>query len=137
MKDVETPFKRWYAKNKQKLSQRRKERYRRDSEYRKHIVEHQRLLRLRAPEPPHPPEYTMSFTEAAAHIGIDPSTLRNWMARKYFPEPKKFSGRYRLTDKQVSLLATIRTFFFIQGRRRAKFLPGFKALLINVHSHWE
>jgi sugar diacid utilization regulator len=105
-----TAYARWYAKNKQTYSEKRKERYKNDPAYRQACLERkaQQTAKNKAALPAH---YTQNFTEASQALGVSLYTLRSWWEADYFPEPLKHPlGRF-FTDNQVSLLNTLVNFF--------------------------
>src|SRR5512133_3859968 len=92
LRKKESGFRSWYVKNKQRLSEKRKQRYAEDPEYRQRALEASRLRRRGESALTTPPEGLSSFAEAAERIGVGISTLHEWRREKLFPEPKRHNG---------------------------------------------
>jgi hypothetical protein len=109
-----TSYLRWYEQNKQRLSEERKKKYSEDAEYRQRVIGASKRRRSgeQTPTlPPVPPDAPISLAVAADRLGIGRSTLREWRAKKYFPEPKRHNRGLWFTEKQVELLRPIKEFF--------------------------
>jgi hypothetical protein len=114
----ESNYRKWYLKNKEAVSEKRKKRYAQDAEYRQRALEGSRRTRRGEQSLPIPPDTPISFAEAAARTGIGVSTLHEWRRKKYFPEPKLHSGRRWFSEKQVLLLKNLKEFLSKYGKRR-------------------
>jgi MerR HTH family regulatory protein len=104
-------FQGWYQQNKARLSEKRKKQYRENAEYRKRRVEASRRYRRGETTPsipPVPPDSPISFKEAADRVGIGVSTLREWLRKKYFPDPKRHNRCLWFMEKQLPLLAKLK-----------------------------
>lgn len=119
-----TANQRHYRKNKDSISQERKERYQKDKEYREEQIrrrreytEKKRLEEGRAPLEEVPPQYTHTIADI---IGDPPiigrSTISGWVAKGQLPEPAKFNNVYYFTKKQADILADFVT--KVAGRKR-------------------
>lgn len=117
-----TPFKTWYKKNKKALSEKRKERYKNDPEYRAKALENRRRQIERTPKvrDSRPEVYTHSFAQAAEAIGVSTWRLRSWRDNNYYPEPYKHGRELWFTQQQVYLLKDIVTFFDKHSARMTK-----------------
>ncbi len=114
LKKPKSSNQRWYEKNKQRLSEKRKRLYAENSEYRQKAIDRSR--RRRSGEqlpamPPVPADAPISFKDAAGRLGIGVSTLREWRRKGLFPDPKHYNGGLWFTEKQVELLRLIKEFF--------------------------
>jgi hypothetical protein len=138
LKKKEPYFPKWYGKNKHRLSEERKKRYREDPEYRQRAFEASRRYRRGERTPPMPPDdATISFAQAAEHIGVSISALHGWHANEYFPEPKRHNGR-RLwfSQKQLVLLKQLKDKVYKQRRRYGK-LERFEEVVAYVFANWD
>ena len=89
----------WYAKNKQRLSEKRAKRYREDAAYRAAALERSRQQReKKKPEPVSTDPHTVSFMDAADDLGVTVWVLREWRRKNYFPEPHRRDGRLWFTS---------------------------------------
>lgn len=119
-----TANQRHYRKNKDSISQERKERYQKDKEYReeqlrrrREYTEKKRLEEGRAPLEEVPEKYRFTISDI---IGNPPiigrSTISGWVSKGQLPEPAKFNGVYYFTREQGQILRE-----FVQkvaGRKR-------------------
>jgi predicted DNA-binding transcriptional regulator AlpA len=138
LEEKKSPYRRWYEKNQQTLSERRKKRYAEDSEYRQRAIERsQRRRRGEVTLTTPPADAPISFGEAAKHIGVGKSTLDDWRSKKYFPEPKHYNGR-RLwfTEKQVLLLKELKDRVYGKRRWYMKF-DRFKEVVASISANWD
>ena len=121
LKKKESGYRRWYAKNKESLSEKRKKRYAEDPQYRERQLESSRRYRRgeRTPKTP-PDDAPISFGEAAERIGVSGSTLHEWRRKGYFPEPKHQNGRVWFSDRQILLLGGLKEVIRVYGKRRGK-----------------
>lgn len=111
MSEVQTDaYARWYERNKEALSEKRKRRYREDPEYRKACLERKAKQSRARSVPPVPEVYTHNFKEAAEALDVSLYKLRNWREKGHFPEPYYHpKGRY-FTEAQLNLLQELRDF---------------------------
>jgi hypothetical protein len=132
----ESAFAKWYAKNKERLSDKRKKRYAEDPEYRQRALENSRRRRRGESSLPTLPEGLISFTEAAERIGVGLSTLHEWRREEYFPEPKQHNGCLWFSQKQVLLLKDLKD--RVYGKRRWYMkLDRFKEVIKYTFANWE
>jgi MerR HTH family regulatory protein len=136
LKQKQSSFSRWYQQNKERLSQRRKQRYAQDSEYRQRAVEGSRRRRRGESNSTTPPnDVPISFGQAAERIGVSGSTLHSWRRQKLFPEPKHHNGRLWFGEQQIALLRDLKE--KVHGRRRWYMKTDrFKEVIAHVHDHW-
>lgn len=116
------PFKTWYQKNKQSLSEKRKERYKNDPEYRAKALERRKAQIERTPKlrDSKPEIYAFSFNAVAEELGVSAWRLRNWRENSYYPEPYKHGRELWFTQQQVYLLKDVVKFFDKHGSRLTK-----------------
>jgi hypothetical protein len=128
----------WYAKNKQRLSEKRAKRYREDAAYRAAALERSRHQReTKKPEPVVTLGYTVSFTNAAEDVGVTVWVLREWRRKNYFPEPHHREGRLWFSPHQVQLLRRIKHVFDQHGPRVAEaFRPEVESIVNLVYANW-
>ena len=117
LKKKESLFRKWYQKNKQRLSDERKKRYAQDPEYRQRQLESSKRYRRGERGLPKPPGAPISFAQAAELTGIGVSTLHEWRRKKLFPEPKHHNRGLWFSEKQVGLLKNLKEFFRVYGKR--------------------
>ena len=98
----------WYEANKQWLSEKRRQRYASDAEFRAKAVERSRK-HVQAKVHPVTDGHTVSFESAAKQIGITIWVLRDWRRKGYFPDPVRRSGNLWFTEHQITLLQKLRT----------------------------
>lgn len=106
-------FKRWYERHKKSFNAKRKERYRKDPEYRNKVIQTVRKARERVRAVDEPKirvrEYkgkevpVFSITDVAVKIERSPDTIRAWEKRGLIPKPV-FPGSIRLYTKAQILL---------------------------------
>ena len=112
----------WYEKNSEKLSKKRKERYRHDKAYRDKAKEYARNHRRKVAEG-HKPTYwkdiewkgrlitVYSLGHMAAYVQRCRTTLLKWEKEGYIPKPV-FPERYRwYTEHQCNLIGQITLIF--------------------------
>jgi len=135
----ESPFRGWYAKNKERLSEKRKKRYAEDPAYRERALEASRRRRQGEQTPTAPPDDApISFGEAAERTGISVSTLHEWRRKKHFPEPKRHSGRLWFTEKQMLLLTKLKEVIRVYGKRRGNVKwDRLKEVVASTSANWE
>jgi MerR HTH family regulatory protein len=134
----ESAFQKWYRKNKQRLSEKRKKLYAENPEYRQRALEASKRRRRGEPTLPKPPEAQIPFAEAAERIGIHTSTLHHYRRKKYFPEPKHHNGR-RLwfSEKQVLLLKNLKDLFRVYRRKAWSVkLARLKEVKGSIFANW-
>ena len=98
----------WYEANKQWLSEKRRQRYASDAEFRAKAVERSRK-HVQAKVHPVTDGHTVSFESAAKQIGITIWVLRDWRRKGYFPDPVRRSGNLWFTEHQITLLQKLKT----------------------------
>lgn len=104
-------FARWYEEHKDELSQKRKQRYANDPEYRQKALDaRKKQLEANRGLSPLNPAYTTTFSEAAEELGITIWRLRNWRKNHYFPEPYPYGKFLYFTDRQMALLSKLNEF---------------------------
>jgi predicted DNA-binding transcriptional regulator AlpA len=131
-------FRNWYAKNKHRLSQERKQRYAQDPEYRQRALEASRRRRRGESTLRTRPEGFISFSEAKERIGVSLSALYEWKKREYFPEPKVHSGRFWFSEKQVLLLTKLKEVIRVYGKRRGKVKQHqLKEMVTLIGASWD
>lgn len=100
----ETPFQRWYRKNREAFNQERRERYAKDKKYRKRL-QNQAKERREKLKVEHP---GVSTKEAAEQIGRTSQTILEWERRGLIPEATiKVGNKRRYTDNQISLMGEL------------------------------
>ena len=138
LKKTESSFNDWYQKNKQRLSEKRKRLYAENPEYRQRSLEASRRRRRGELTLPIPPDFPISFTQAAERVGISSSTLHAWREKKLFPEPKHHNGGLWFTEHQVLLLKNLKEFFRLYGKRRGKIkFDKLKELKESIAADWD
>lgn len=111
-----TAYQRWYEKNKDKLSEKRKKRYREDPEYRQGYLDRKAKQTEALRAEPVDPKYTHNFTEAAEALGVTLWTLRSWRSKDLIPEPHVHNKGLYFTTAQVGLLTRLRDFYKKVGK---------------------
>jgi predicted DNA-binding transcriptional regulator AlpA len=91
----------WYAKNKEKLAEKRKKRYHSDPEYRKKVLSYAKRKRDGMGGPPTieingATIPLMTLTESAEFIGVSRESMLNWEKKGLLPDTP-----YRLTERRV------------------------------------
>jgi hypothetical protein len=137
MKQKESSFSRWHAKNKQRLSEKRKKLYANNSEYRQRALDASRRHKrgeLTVTTPPD--DAPISFAQAAERTGVSGSTLHDWRRKKLFPEPKHHNGRLWFREQQILLLRDLKA--RVCGRRRWYMKTDrFKEVIAYVRENWD
>jgi hypothetical protein len=134
----ESSYRRWYEKNKEQLSEKRKKLYAEDPEYRQRALEASRRRRRGEHTLPIPPDAPISFAEASERVGVSTSTLHAWRRKKYFPEPKHHHGGLWFTENQVQLLGELKEFFRVYGKRTSKYRHDQQKLLVaSIAAKWQ
>lgn len=111
----ETPFKRWYDKNKKTINSKRKDKYHSDPAARADAVQKQREYRAKNPTPSRAGEGRMKLcggklvesfriSEVAESIGRSVQTIRLWERNGLIPAPTVESSYRFYTGIQVVLL---------------------------------
>lgn len=108
----------YYKKNKKAISDRRKQRYREDPEYRKKCIASSRETR-EGSQLPKPQGFDLTFDQTAAQLGVPVWSLREWRKRGYFPQPLLHGGRMWFRQAQVELLRALKA-LFAKGTRLSK-----------------
>jgi hypothetical protein len=134
----ESAFQRWYKKNKQVLSEKRKKLYAEDLEYRQRALENSRKRRRGESTLTTPPDALISFAEAAERIGVSVSTLHEWRRKQLLPEPKHNNGRLWFSEKQVVLLTRLKEVIRVYGKRRGKVKwDRLKEVVASISAEWD
>lgn len=117
-----TAFKKWYAKHGDTLAQVRRERYKNDPEYRAKALLNSRKNRekRKQAQEPKPAAYSVSLTEAAESLDVDPSFLRAMPSKHWCPGFLLYGGRYWVTPHQVELLGTLCSMWNTFGRHKSE-----------------
>jgi MerR-like DNA binding protein len=137
LKIAKSNYRDWYQKNKQRLSQRRKTQYATNAEYRQRALEASRRRRRGERTPPTPPDAKISLAQAAEQVGIGTSTLREWLRKEFFPDPKRHNGRLWFTENQVSLLKMLKDYFKVYRMRPWKIKQArLNVLLALILANW-
>lgn len=128
----------WYAKNKQRLSEKRAKRYDEDPAYRAAALERSRRQReQKKPEPTTLNLHSVSFTDAAQAVGVTVWVLREWRRKSYFPEPHRRDGRLWFSQPQVQQLRQLRQFFETHGARLTEATkPKLEDMVALVFANW-
>ena len=133
----ESTYQKWYQKNQQRLSDKRKKLYAENAEYREQRLEASRRYRRGERTLPVPADAPISLAQAADRVGRGSSTLREWHRNKYFPEPKRHNRGLWFTENQVSLLKTLKEFFKKYRMRRGKIKQDqWKEVRAHIYSNW-
>jgi hypothetical protein len=107
-----TAFGKWYEKNKQSLSEKRKQRYNSDPAYRATQLERKRKQdeAKKSLRVPIDPIYTHTVAELATAVGVSEWTIRDWRAKGYYPSPYMHGRAHYFTDAQVNILTDFKEF---------------------------
>lgn len=112
MRDAQAEaYSRWYERNKEALSEKRKKRYREDPEYRAACLARKARQTKAQSAPPVPEQYVMNFTSTAEELDVSLWKLRSWRERGYYPEPFNHTKGLYFTQEQVEAVASLRDFF--------------------------
>lgn len=133
------PFGSWYQKNKKSLSDKRKERYKSDPEYRAKAIENRKRQIERTPKMRDlkPEMYTVSFSMAAEAMEVSLWKLRNWREQDYIPEPHRHGRELWFTNQQLLLMKDLATFFNTYGPRPPKEVEDeFQELIAFIAVNW-
>lgn len=114
-KEVRDPqaeaYSRWYNKNKEALSEKRKKRYREDPAYRAACLERKARQSKSNKVAPVPEDYVKNLTETSEWLGVSLWVLRSWREKGYIPEPYTHATGVYFTEWQLSYLQKLRDFF--------------------------
>jgi hypothetical protein len=99
-----TPFSRWYEKNAEALSEKRKARYKNDPEYRAKCLDRKTRQRALTAAEAIDPKYTHPMKVAAAELGTTLWTIRSLRDKGLIPEPYFYSRGFHFTAAQVESL---------------------------------
>lgn len=128
-------YKRWYEKHKQALSDKRKNRYKTDSEYREKALENRRR-NVKAQEPL-PPKYEFNFQQAADELGVSIWRLREWRRRGYYPQPFEHGRSQYFTQTQLDSMTKLRNFLnTTQGRFTEEAKDHLQDLVNLIYANW-
>jgi phytoene dehydrogenase-like protein len=125
-------FKSWYEKNKERLAQKKREKYHTDVNYRTAALRRSAEQRGRR-QSPDPEGYIYTIDAVANMLGMSVWTVREWRRKDYFPEPKHRQGRLWFNEQQVLLLSKLREFLSARGGRNKEGLENLKAL---IYANW-
>lgn len=135
-----TKFQIWYQANKEKVSQRRKERYQEDRKYREKNLKVCRAWRAKN-KPWTKRERVvrdyMLIGEFAAGVGCSPETIRNLERKKLIPRTTDGVQRRRYNEKnvyQVSRLVTLRQELHYT---HPKFADKQAAIVARIKATWK
>lgn len=134
-----SPFGKWYDQHKDSLSEKRKQKYQDDPEYRKKAIARARRYRQDKSKSrtdlPH--EYKYSAREAADTLGVTTNELRAWRLRDHYPTPFELLGRTYFTEKQVSLLKNLENFLSSKGPKiKQSDREDFENLKAMIYANW-
>ena len=130
-------YKPWYEENKKRLSEKRKNRYAADAEFRERCLERSRK-RAQAIAQPVTDGCTISFEAAPERIGITIGVLRDWRRKHYFPDPTGRSGRLWFTEDQITLLRKLKTSWYqIAFTSRHRKWERLKDLREFIYANWQ
>jgi len=133
---LKSAYRRWYEKNKQAVSEKRKKRYAQDPAYRQRAVEASRRRRRGESTARTRPEGLISFKETPERIGVSGSALHGWRRQKLFPETKHYGGQLWFSQQQVLLLKHLKN--AVYGRRRWYMKSDrFKEVIAYVKDNWD
>lgn len=128
-------YQRWYAKNKDKLAEKRKKRYHDDPAYRQKALENRR--RTLKPLPELPAQYEFNFQQAADELGVSIWRLREWRRRSYYPQPHEHGRSQYFTQAQISLLEKLRNFMnTVQGKFSDTVKDHLQDLVNLIYANW-
>lgn len=137
MPKQESPYQKWYQRNKDKLNARRRERYARDKDYRNRHLEMARRRSKRRRDVTSPPP-DMFTTEQAAHvINRGPAALREWEKRGLVPPASVYGRKHFYTAGQVQLLNRLRAVmdsYFTTDRE--KFRGALEEIVEYIKENW-
>jgi hypothetical protein len=132
-------FAKWWAnpENRKALSEKRKERYATDPEYRQRVLDarHAQQQKARVLSPLNP-AFTTTLSEAATELGITVWKLRHWRDQSWFPEPHSHGKFLYLTDNQVELLGSLKEFLDQYPRLPARAKEELQDLVGLVYANW-
>lgn len=133
--------KEYYEKNREKIAEKRKQKYRDDPEYREEARRRAKEYKVQNPVSRAtvvvPEKYTMTLVEAAAQLDVNISTLRDWMKLGMFPKPALYGNVYYLTESQFGLLQKLAEFISTYGARTALRSAEFAGLKDLITVNWE
>jgi MerR-like DNA binding protein len=134
----ESPYSKWYEKNKEWLSQGRKQRYAQDAAYRQRALEASRKRRRGESTTTTLLQGLISVAEAAERIGIGVSTLHEWRRKGYFLEPKHYAGRLWFSQQHLLQLGKLKEFLRVYGRRPWSVKRDrLKELVAAISANWD
>lgn len=112
MRDAQAEaYSRWYERNKEALSEKRKKRYREDPEYRAACLARKALQTKEQTSEPVPEQYVMNLTDTAEALDVSLWKLRSWREKGYYPEPYTHARGVYFTTAQFNAVASLRDFF--------------------------
>lgn len=126
----------WYAKNKNRLAEKRAKRYREDAAYREAALGRSRAQR-KAKKVPVAYEHSVAFNDAANLLGVTVWVAREWRRKNYFPEPHRRDGRLWFKPAQVQWLRRLKQFFDQHGARVTNATrPELEGVVSLVYANW-
>lgn len=131
-------FKEWYANNRDKVLEKKRQRYLTDPAYRQSVIDRSASARETARASKEDPRaYGMTLQEAADYLGVTKWTLHKWRSNNYYPEPVRVNNVPVLTSTQVELLTMIRQFFVDYPKRAAAANRSKLEQVVEVvHHNW-
>lgn len=135
----ESPFSRWYKKNREEFNRQRRNRYKTDPEYRKKMQEASRRTRSNhGPGEGRPEQYVVSLAQAAEILDVTIWTIRNWRRQEYFPEPYIDREGMWFTEPQLALLKGLHAYFVSNGIKRLTAAQRVEVGRISseIYQHW-
>jgi len=99
----ETPFKRWYERNREKFNAKRRKRYQKDPAYRNKVLGAVRKKR-KEDRANRPKKEGWTVTQAAMRLNRTAQTIRRWESLGYIPESFDERGIRRYTNQQIAMM---------------------------------
>lgn len=128
-------YKTWYANNKEKLSQRRKQRYQTDPVYRQRQIDNARNVRQNRTKPQLP---GVAASEVCELLEITPWLLNNWTNRQWLPAGSRYGRTLRYSEQQVGLIKLLADFMKTHGPRMNPVQRDEHAKLVQSIAHnWQ
>ena len=113
-------YQRWYERNKEKVSERRRKRYRNDPEFRKKKLQYRKEQSMRekiARRKAKPEKYVYTTEDVEQILNISNWKIRRWREEGLTPEPYTHFRKHWYTETQVELMGMLNDFMeSIHGR---------------------
>lgn len=143
-----TPYQKWYAVNKERLSVRRKQLYNSNPELREKIKERQKRYRESNPSRSKAGQTKVRMIdgkdhvvhrigEAAVLISRDEQTIRNWEAKGLIPRPSVPGVHRYYTATQISLMCELREVIDDLRYNKGAFPSALKEQSEKLLTHWK